>query len=552
MAVALGVGAALCIGSSSGLAWADESSPTSGSAASSTSSGPEPGAKPSVTGTTTTTSATTNSTNGTDATDGTVGSAPSAVVGDGGRDEDASAPTIKTPGASKASDPTAAKPAKKKTPDPVSTVADTTRDATATADHHPDDVDRRANVVADPTERPGAASVGIASTPSPSVVAASAQLTPAPPAPPPPDVVDVATALVSGVVKAILSPFTLANSPELPVETPSMWSLLAFARREFETAFHTPSTQAVAPNSVEPGPRTLILSAFPAEADAILARTTLDPNPSVVIDGRSFYLGSIGGKKVIVAMTGIGMVNATQTTQTALAHFTPESGSSIGAVVFSGVAGGSGRTEIGSVAVPARWTSDDGATWHAVDSGMLATADALTVDLESTATLGDPLCLCSPLARLPLVDLKREPQLFIGGDGSSDDDNNGTAFPAIPFGGAIFGPQPCAAPDRSLLFTGNFFQALGPFLAQGLLSNLAGLLAPVHPSVDAVDQETAAAQAVADAHGVPFLGIRGMSDGPGDPLNLPGYPFTFFVYNQLAADNAAIVTEAFLHSWDGA
>ena len=87
---------------------------------------------------------------------------------------------------------------------------------------------------------------------------------------------------------------------------------------------------------------------------------------------------------------------------------------------------------------------------------------------------------------------------------------------------------------------------------RGILSNILGLLSAVNPPVDAVDQETAAAQQVADAHGVPFLGIRGMSDGPGDPLNLPGYPFTFFVYKQIAADNAAIVTEAFLDSWAGA
>jgi hypothetical protein len=38
----------------------------------------------------------------------------------------------------------------------------------------------------------------------------------------------------------------------------------------------------------------------------------------------------------------------------------------------------------------------------------------------------------------------------------------------------------------------------------------------------------------------------------GDPLNLPGYPFTFFVYRQIPADNAAIVTEAFLQNWAGA
>jgi hypothetical protein len=176
-----------------------------------------------------------------------------------------------------------------------------------------------------------------------------------------------------------------------------------------------------------------------------------------------------------------------------------------------------------------------------------------------TSSLWDPASTSSSAVTtaprssgLPLVNLNREPDLHVGGDGSSDDNNSGVAFPSIPFGGDIFGPQPCTAPDRSILAFGNFFQAIGPFLAFGLFSNLTGLLNPVVPPVDAVDQETAAAQQVADAHGIPFLGIRGMSDGPGDPLHLPGYPFTFFVYRQVAAENAAIVTEAFMQSWDGA
>jgi nucleoside phosphorylase len=372
--------------------------------------------------------------------------------------------------------------------------------------------------------------------------------------PPHPERTGVVSSVISGVVETILSPFAVNNRPGQPAGAPMVWSLLAFARREFESMFTPPSGRETPVDSVATGApeqRTLILSAFPAEADAILSRTTLDPNPTVVVDGHHFYLGSMGGKKVIVAMTGIGMANATQTTEVALDHFTPASGISIGAVVFSGVAGGSGRTQIGSVAVPARWTSDDGETWHTVDSDMLASADKLTVDLESTAPLGDPFCSCNPFARFPLVALKREPQLFVGGDGSSDDNNNGAAFPAIPFGGDIFGPQPCTAPDRSVLFTGNFFQTIVPFLTNSLLSNLTGLLSPKAPAVDAVDQETAAAQQVAEAHGIPFLGIRGMSDGPGDPLNLPGYPFTFVVYRQLAADNAAIVTQAFLQTWEG-
>jgi nucleoside phosphorylase len=378
-----------------------------------------------------------------------------------------------------------------------------------------------------------------------------------------PRVVSVARRVVTDVASAALSPMTSIPTPAAPADSPSMSTVLAFARREFDSAVRPPGLRAspaakrttsetIADTAVEHEKRTLVLTAFPAEADAILARTTLDENPVVVADGRHYYLGTLGGKKVIVAMTGIGMENAADTTETALTRFTVESAVEIDAVVFAGVAGGSGRTQIGDVAVPAEWTSDDGATWHPVDSGMLAAAGALTVDLGSTDTIADPACrVCGPFSRLRLVDLNREPQVYVGGEGSSDDNNNGAAFPSIPLGGGVFGPQPLAAPDFSPLFTGNFFRAIGPFLVRAVVSNITGFLTATSPPVDAVDQETAAAQQVADAHGVPFLGIRGMSDGPGDPLNLPGYPFTFFVYKQIAADNAAIVTEAFLQNWDG-
>ncbi|MBB3752306.1 nucleoside phosphorylase [Mycolicibacterium sp. BK634] len=304
------------------------------------------------------------------------------------------------------------------------------------------------------------------------------------------------------------------------------------------------------PQAGEPERRTLVLTAFPAEADAVLARTTLDPEPSVVVDGRHFYLGELGGKKVIVAMTGIGMVNATDTTRAALDHFAGDTGIAIGAVVFVGVAGGSGRSSIGAVTVPARWTSDGGESWNPVDSGMLAAANSLTVDLRSSDSIVDPAFGCGLLNSVLRIDLRREPGVFVGGDGTSGDYNNGTAFPNIPLGGWVFGPQPLAAPDFSPLFTGNFFQAIGPFLAKGLIGNITGYLGTTIPPVDAVDQETAAAQQVADSFGVPFLGIRGISDGPGDPLHLPGIPFLqFFVYGQIAADNAATVAEAFLQTW---
>ena len=295
--------------------------------------------------------------------------------------------------------------------------------------------------------------------------------------------------------------------------------------------------------------RILVLSAFPAESDAILSHTALDSDPVVVADRKHFYLGTISGKKVIVAMTGIGLVNATNTTETAFAHFNCASSIAIGAVAFSGVAGGGSRPKIGDVAIPAQWTLDNGATFHPVDPGMLATAQTLSVALENVNTLGNDNCLCKNAPIIRLNNLGRQAQLVVGGEGSSSDNNNGTAFPCVPNSGDVFGCQPCTAPDRSLFYTGNFFQAGGPWLRKGLIGNLN--VTTQNPAFDASDMETAAAQAVADAHGVPFLGIRGISDGQGDPLHLPGFPVSFLYYKQLAAGNAALATAAFLQSWPG-
>jgi nucleoside phosphorylase len=272
--------------------------------------------------------------------------------------------------------------------------------------------------------------------------------------------------------------------------------------------------------------RTLVLSAFPGEADAVLSHTTLDPDPVVVADRRHFYLGS---------MTGIGLRNATDTTEAAFARFGSGPAITIDAVIFSGVAGGGGRTSIADVAVPARWTLDGGTTFHSVDAGMLATVEKLFVALENVA---------GP------IKLRHSPQVFTGGDGCSWDNNNGMAFPCIPHGGSVFGCQPRGVPSRSLLYSGNFFRATGPWLRRALISNL-NIVSTSDPAFDATDMETAAAQAVVDTHRVPFVGIRGITDGPGDPLHLPGFPFQFFRYKQIAAKNAARVTAAFLQSWAG-
>jgi len=75
-----------------------------------------------------------------------------------------------------------------------------------------------------------------------------------------------------------------------------------------------------------------VLGAFPPELVFIREQTTQQQD--TIIDGIHFYKGLIYGRKVVIAQTGIGKVNAAVTTTLMLAHFHPS------AIIFSGIAGG--------------------------------------------------------------------------------------------------------------------------------------------------------------------------------------------------------------------
>ncbi len=174
--------------------------------------------------------------------------------------------------------------------------------------------------------------------------------------------------------------------------------------------------------------------------------------------------------------------------------------------------------------VPQRWTIAKGASWLAATPKMLATAGALrgsqAVMLARDVPVGDAACACAGVDAATPVHLPYVPQLRVGGSGTS-----------APTDASNF-----AANAPSLADTG-FFEALP------------GPPDPTTTTMDAQDMETAAVARVARRYHVPFLGIRAVSDGQGDPLNLPGFPWQFFVYRQLAGNNAATVTMAFLSAW---
>ena len=285
--------------------------------------------------------------------------------------------------------------------------------------------------------------------------------------------------------------------------------------------------QSPPPVALESTPRLAILSAYQPELEALRAR--MDVKDQRVINGRTYYLGNLAGHEAVLFSTGVSMVNAAMTTQTALDYF------DVRAMVFSGIAGGvNPELNIGDVVVPAQWgqyqeqvfarqTSDGWDTgwykqpygnfgmmfpqpvsvtreggradaeeehfWFPVDRKMLEAAGQIApgVRLENCAQGGK--CL------------EQEPKIIVGGNGVS-------------------GPTFVDNAEYRIWVWQTFH-------------------------ADALDMETAAVAQVAYVNNVPFLAFRSLSDlaGGGPGQNEIG------IFFQLAAENSAQVLEAFLEGW---
>lgn len=302
--------------------------------------------------------------------------------------------------------------------------------------------------------------------------------------------------------------------------------------------------------------RTLVLAAMPLELNPLISKTELESEVVVEPEGeapRTFYLGRLAGNDVVLAMTGIGMVNAEQTTLAAFREF----GTCFRGVVFSGVAGS--IYNIGDVAIAQEWTihgNREGQGFTPADPRMLAIAKTLArpgaVKLSRDVPVGDAACLCPGVesvtgAGLPIT-MPQPPKVVVGGQGTTYDTFSGRAVPCLPGGGDIAGCKPCITTPGFDRDAAAFAEDAPPLADREFLSGLFAFEETTDQYV-AQDEETAPVAKVASAHGVPFLGIRAASDGHGDPLGLPGFPFQFAAYRQLAGNNAAAVTIAFLQEW---
>jgi nucleoside phosphorylase len=257
-------------------------------------------------------------------------------------------------------------------------------------------------------------------------------------------------------------------------------------------------------------PTVVVFSAFPAELASLATAAQVDA--TVQVDDRSYYVGHLEGVRVVLGLTGIGLVNADARSRSVLDHFRAA------AVLFSGVAGSPHR--IGDVVVPDDWMLATGTTVYPVNPALAALAvrasTALPTPLEQ-CTLVPPTDPHGALVCMPFM-----PAVVLGGHGVSSDPYNGAA-PCAPGGGDVAG---CELPPTS--------------------SPSGAMVAADTAVPDVSDMETAAVAAVAADRGVPFLAMRAVSDGAGDPKGDRGFPAQFFDYYKLAAHNAAITTRAVL------
>jgi len=287
------------------------------------------------------------------------------------------------------------------------------------------------------------------------------------------------------------------------------------------------STQEIHSPKSGDSPRIAVISAFEPEIDELLKDA--QNVETYEINGRRFHVGELAGNEVVIFMSGVSMVNAAMTTQTALDHF------NIGGIIFSGIAGGvNPELNIGDVIVPEQWgqyqeqlfaretqdgwdlgwyseefpnygmmfpqkvsvtrkgnkpDSEEEKFWFKANPEMLSAAQQVVGEVQ----LSD----CTKLGKC----LDTEPKVIVGGNGVS---------------GSTFVDN---AEYRDWVW--DTFQANG------------------------VDMESASVAHVAYVNDIPFIAFRSLSDlaGGGSGSNEMN---TFF---QLASDNSAKVVIAFLEVW---
>lgn len=326
-----------------------------------------------------------------------------------------------------------------------------------------------------------------------------------------------------------------------------------------------------------------IVSAFGAEADLLLAN--LRGAQECWINGNRFVSGSLVGQPVVVVLTGVSVVNASMTTQVMLDHFPIER------LLLSGIAGGiDPQGRVGDVVIPEQWALPLETWWGsgsqlpapcgpagdlsclglrlagpaaspwagfpvpaaaASDPNATATSTATATATAVAAAAATSTATATATATGGSLYMREN---FVRRRGGTGQGEFRFSFPADAEMLALAAtlnpplercgprsPQQCVS-QQPRLRVGGMGVTVPAFLANADYRNY--LFATLQARV--LDMESAAVAEVAYANGIPFLGLRSVSDlAGGGPNSDVGALFG----SGLAESNAARVTLAWLAAW---
>lgn len=275
-------------------------------------------------------------------------------------------------------------------------------------------------------------------------------------------------------------------------------------------------------------PRIAIISAFGAELEAFKAQANIEK--TVVLNGRSVYIGTLAGHKVVMTLSGVSMVNAAMTTQALLDHFRIEK------IVFSGIAGGvNPNLHIGDVVIPAQWAEyQENFFARETAPGVFTPPPWFTPILPNYGMMFPDTVAIATVSGTPDVQSEYlwfavDPEMLVVAQQAVADVDLDQCTPS----------GICLSEDPIVEVAGNGVS--GPtFVDNAAYREYAWS----NWQADALDMESAAVAHVATVNNVPFIVFRSLSDlaggGPGE--NEVG------IFFGLAAGNSAKVMTAFLNA----
>lgn len=287
-----------------------------------------------------------------------------------------------------------------------------------------------------------------------------------------------------------------------------------------------PAMPIFALDKIDNLPRVAVISAY--EPEWKLLKNQIQNPRQYIENGTVFITGELENKPIVLFLSGMSMVNAAMTTQLALDKF------NIDRIVFSGVAGGVDPSlSVGDVVVPSQW-SEYLEMVYAREKGQSYSLPEYAAHYKSMEHYG--MMYPQPIFLTRKGHTEIEQRYWFPADKSLLNLAKQLSVSSIKLKQCTSDGH-CLHHQPTLLIGGNGVSG------QAFNDNKQFRDYTYHTfKAEALDMESAAIAHVAYSNAIPFIIFRGLSDlaggGPGENEEE--------VFEQLAADNSAIVIKEFL------